>query len=48
MIVYKRWNEVKLSKHLSYFQDQFEREGWFLFGFIPLYVRDVTARKSLR
>jgi hypothetical protein len=20
------------------------REGWYLFGFIPLYVRDVTAR----
>jgi hypothetical protein len=34
MIVYKNWKSVKrggLVRHLC--------DGWFLFGFIPLYVR---------
>jgi hypothetical protein len=25
---------------------KWQREGWFLFGFIPLYVRDLTNRSS--
>lgn len=37
MITYKVWRvpQVKLKRgHATH------REGWFLFGFIPLYIRD--------
>lgn len=39
MIVYKAW--VQSSKYGS---RQWQREGWFLFGFIPLFTRDLQLR----
>ena len=39
MIVKKLWIESKPNG-----TDPWEREGWFLFGIIPLYVRDLTFR----
>ena len=44
MITYKKWLHIEKSKHLGFIKDQYIREGWFLFGIIPLYVRDVTVR----
>ena len=36
MLVYKNWKSIKITKteKMRYIYD-----GWFLFGFIPLYVR---------
>ncbi len=39
MIVYKRW--MQQTKNGS---REWEREGWFLFGFIPLLLRDINLR----
>lgn len=46
MIVYKKW---LAKKHTGKFtrDDEWVREGWFLFGFIPLYTRDITARGTV-
>lgn len=41
MIVYKTWKESE-GKLLNY-RVKYYCEGWFLFGFIPLYVRKVKA-----
>lgn len=35
---YQRFPNTYKSDHF------FAREGWFLFGFIPLYVRDLELR----
>lgn len=37
MIVHKMWTATKG-------RDYWRREGWFLFGVVPLFIRDVTAR----
>jgi hypothetical protein len=42
MIVYKCWYEVRNDYH---HYDKWLREGWFLFGFIPLYIRDRQNRE---
>lgn len=34
MIVHKKWHRFK-HNHWS---DRIDYEGWFLFGFIPLYI----------
>ena len=39
MIVKKMWNQKSAGGIYS-----FVREGWYLFGIVPLYIRDVTAR----
>jgi hypothetical protein len=39
MIVKKTWHA-----HTSGGGSQWIKEGWFLFGFIPLYIRDATVR----
>jgi hypothetical protein len=36
MIVYKRWN-----KTTNFGYDRYYYEGWYLFGFIPLYIKVV-------
>jgi len=47
MIVYKMWKERRFSPINKYLAtDTWLREGWFLFGFIPLYVRDVQNREK--
>jgi hypothetical protein len=44
MIVYKKWVESVKYKYIDAIKYVVTREGWFLFGFIPLYIRDVTTR----
>jgi hypothetical protein len=44
MIVYKQWIVRVRYKHFSGVKDEWAREGWFLFGFIPLYIRDLSPR----
>lgn len=39
MIVKKKWLQTR-----PFTSPEWEREGWFLFGLIPLYIRDVTSR----
>lgn len=40
MIVKKIWIQPsKTNRNLEWYQ-----EGWFLFGVIPLYIRDMSAR----
>ena len=34
MIQYRRWRQVRVAT-------RFDCDGWFLFSFIPLYVRKV-------
>ena len=34
MIVHKKWHRFKHN----YWGNKVEYEGWFLFGFIPLYI----------
>ena len=41
MIIHKKWMG-KWHGILRVYE--WPREGWFLFGFIPLYVRDVSIR----
>lgn len=42
MLTYRIWHERRPRR----FGDTYEhiRDGWFLFGFIPLLVRDRTER----
>jgi len=35
MIVYKVWYTVDVGK-------EYYKEGWYLFGIIPLYIRRIT------
>lgn len=45
MIVHKFWKaRRKAGFHVT---DAWLREGWFLFGFIPLYIRDRENRENL-
>lgn len=44
MIVFKMWfSEEKVS---SYRKAELTWHGWFLFGFIPLYIKMVSRRES--
>lgn len=40
MIVKKKWLQVRYGGSLEW-----PREGWYLFGFIPLYIRDLGPRE---
>lgn len=40
MFVHKMWTASKSAGHYV----TWRREGWFLFGVLPLFIRDVTAR----
>jgi hypothetical protein len=46
MIVYKRW----LARNWTWTDDEskfrWRREGWFLFGAIPLFIRDMETRRE--
>ena len=45
MIVHKFWKS-KRKWPGGGLRDEWLREGWFLLGFIPLYVRDRTNREE--
>lgn len=39
MIIYRSWQTVKKSKN-DWQNDKYKNwDGWFLFGFIPIYIR---------
>ena len=46
MIVHKFWKATRKWPS-GQVRDQWLREGWFLFGFIPLYIRDRQNREKL-
>ena len=39
-IVKKKW-----LMQVNKIGPEFDQEGWYLFGFIPLYVRDLSRRE---
>ncbi len=39
MLVYRRWIQQSYFSYSIY--SEWEKEGWYLFGFIPLFVRDL-------
>ena len=43
MITYRCWHKRRPAR---FFGDTYDhiRDGWFLFGILPLYVRDRTER----
>lgn len=45
MIVRKMWKATRKTSY-GHTTDTWLREGWFLFGFIPLYVRDLQNREK--
>jgi hypothetical protein len=45
VIVHKFWKARRMNG--PHVKDQWLREGWFLFGFIPLYIRDRENREKL-
>jgi hypothetical protein len=45
MIIHKFWKARR--KQYGTVRDTWLREGWFLFGFIPLYIRDRENREKL-
>ncbi len=47
MLVHKFWKEKRSWSAKGPGPDEWLREGWFLFGFIPLYIRDRQNRDSL-
>lgn len=40
MIVKKIWYQTRKGG-----LPEWQREGWYLFGFIPLYIRDMGSRE---
>jgi hypothetical protein len=44
MIIHKLWQHTTHYRVTRNVKDSWLREGWFLFGFIPLYIRDRTNR----
>jgi hypothetical protein len=46
MIVHKFW-KARRNRGAFTPDDIWLREGWFLFGFIPLYIRDRQNREKL-
>src|SRR5262245_58825907 len=47
MIVHKFWKATRRNGQYGPVTDRWLREGWFLFGFIPLYIRDRENREKL-
>lgn len=45
MIVYKMW-KARRKHSWGALSDTWLREGWFLFGVIPIYVRDIENREK--
>jgi hypothetical protein len=45
MVIHKMWRVERKSKFNYRVEEYWDREGWFLFGFIPLYVK--TTRHTL-
>ena len=43
MIVYKQWKK-KMFSGQAFADRRWEYEGWFLLGFIPLYVKRIGIR----
>ena len=43
MIVKKKW--LQLDNRDGSRVAEWKREGWYLFGFIPIYLRDLEARE---
>jgi hypothetical protein len=49
MIVHRLWTVAVVRKSLrGLYRDTWHvnREGWFLLGLVPLYIRDLSARKE--
>lgn len=46
MIVHKFWRATRKWKD-GCVKDTWLREGWFLFGIIPIYIRDRQNRDQL-
>ena len=44
MLVHKLWKARR--KNGYHIEDEWIREGWFLFGLIPLYIRDRQNREK--
>lgn len=44
MIIRKKWKARRKQGFTTL--DVWMREGWFLFGFIPLYIRDIQEREK--
>jgi hypothetical protein len=44
MLIYKAW-KAKRVKPNSNIEEFWLRDGWFLLGFIPIYVRDRQERE---
>lgn len=40
MIIKKKWIQVRKGGLVEW-----EREGWYLFGLIPLYIHDLNVRE---
>jgi hypothetical protein len=45
MIIKKVWIQ---PRHINadFVKGEWTREGWYLFGIIPLYIRDMTPREK--
>lgn len=39
MIIYKKWTKLVTEKGEIFLKYESRYDGWFLFGFIPLYIR---------
>jgi hypothetical protein len=47
MVIFKLWKARRRNKFdRTRTDDTWMRKGWFLFGFIPLYVADVENREK--
>jgi len=47
MIVYKKWKRIKYKSYFAYSANTYWLyEGWFLLGFIPLYIRRYGVDKT--
>lgn len=44
MIVHKCWKAHRRTG--NFITDTWVREGWFLFGFIPIFIRDMQNREK--
>ena len=46
MIVHKIWRQYRRARNYTEHGHFWMMEGWFLFGFIPLYKRDIERRPN--
>jgi hypothetical protein len=46
MIVYRQWRTDIPGRYSHSPRQDIVRSGWFLLGFIPLYIRDHDTRKA--